>query len=86
MRRFLLAVVAAVALTLMLALALPTGAGARTVWRCQVPLPEGGFETVDFVSAGDHAFNGISTANYGPGQAGEVFHTHFGENCIVISD
>jgi hypothetical protein len=85
MRRLLLAVVAAIALTLTLALALPTGAGARTVWQCEVPIPGGGTETVDFVSAGDRAFHGISTANYGPGQAGEVFGTQFGEECIVIS-
>jgi len=81
MRRLLMAVIAALALTLTLALALPTGAGARTVWQCKVPLPEGGTETVNFVSAGDRAFNGISTAN---GKAGEVFGTHFGEECIVI--
>jgi hypothetical protein len=44
MRRLLLAVVAAIALTLTLALVLPTGAGGRTVWQCKVPLPEGGTE------------------------------------------
>ena len=83
MRRFILAVVAAIALTLMLALALPTGAGARTVWRCEVPVPGDGTETVNFVSAGDRALHGISTAN---GKAGEVFATQFGEECIVVSD
>jgi hypothetical protein len=77
MRLVLLAVVA---LTLTLALALPTGAGARTLWVCKVPVPEGGTETVVFVSAADRALHGIITAN---GRAGQVFLDQFGEECSV---
>jgi len=63
---------------LLLTLALwPAGAGARTLWVCQVPdnpVP------VTFVSASDNAVFGISTAN---GKAGAVFVSHFGESCSV---
>jgi hypothetical protein len=79
--RLVLAVVAAIAITLTLALALPAGAGASTNWVCKVP-EDGKTVTVTFVSAGDSAFGGISTAN---GTAGEVFHDQFGEKCKVVS-
>jgi hypothetical protein len=82
MRRFGLAMVAAIALTLTLALAVPAGAGASTNWVCKVP-EDGKKVTVTFVSAGDAAYDGISTAN---GTAGEVFHDQFGEKCKVVSD
>jgi hypothetical protein len=72
MQRAVIAVVAAVALVL--ALAFPAGAGARTEWVCLV---EG--EPVVFVSAGDAARHGIETAN---GKAGVVFQK-FGEVCSV---
>ena len=81
MRRSVLAIVAAAALTLTLALALPAEAGASTNWVCKVP-EDGKTVTVTFVSAGDSAVGGISTAN---GTAGEVFHDQFGEKCKVVS-
>jgi hypothetical protein len=80
MRRFVLVVVAAIAVTL--ALVLPAGAGARTIWRCQVP-EDGHTVTVDFVSAADAASHGINTAN---SHAGTTFSRNFGEACIVVSD
>ena len=72
MQRAVMAVVAAVALTL--ALAFPAGAGARTEWVCVV---DG--EPVIFVSAADAARHGIETAN---SRAGLVF-LKFGEVCSV---
>jgi hypothetical protein len=78
MRRLVTTMVAAVALTL--ALALPAGAGARTNWVCEVP---GEPEPVTFVSAGNAAIHGITRANE---KAGEVFATQFGEDCDVVSD
>ena len=80
MRRFALTVIAAIALTLTLALTLPAGAGARTIWRCQVP-EDGTTVTVDFVSAADAADHGINTAN---NHAGATFSRNFGEECIVV--
>ena len=77
MMRFVLVIVAAIAITL--ALALP--AGARTIWRCQVP-EDGTTVTVDFVSAADAANHGINTAN---NHAGATFSRNFGEECIVVS-
>lgn len=82
MRRFSLAILAVLALTLTLALALPTGAAARTNWVCEVPQPDGTFETVVFVSAADAAWHGINTANT---HAGQTFHDRFGEECTVVS-
>jgi hypothetical protein len=79
MRRFALAMFAAMALMLALALALPAGAGASTNWVCEVP----GEGTVTFVSAADAAHHGISTAN---STAGTVFNEQFGEVCTVVSD
>jgi hypothetical protein len=76
--RSALVVVAAIAVTL--ALALPAGAGARTIWRCQVP---GTPVPVDFVSAADAADHGINTAN---NHAGATFSRNFGEECIVVHD
>jgi hypothetical protein len=76
MRRFVLVVVAAIAL------ALPAGAGARTIWRCEVPQPDGTTVTVDFVSAADAAKYGITTAN---NHAGKTFSRNFGEECTVVS-
>jgi hypothetical protein len=67
--------VAAVALTV--PLALPTAAGARTNWVCDVP---GEPEPVIFVSAADAAYGGISKANT---KAGVVFGQQFGESCTV---
>jgi hypothetical protein len=57
-------------------LALPAGAGARTLWVCDVP----GEGTVTFVSAADAALHGITQAN---AKAGVVFHSQFGESCHV---
>jgi hypothetical protein len=74
------ALVVVAALVVMLALALPAGAGARTIWRCQVP-QDGGTVTVDFVSAANAAKNGIKTAN---NHAGTTFTNNFGEQCIVV--
>ncbi len=78
MRRLVKAMVAAVALIMVLAL--PAGAGARTNWVCDVP---GEPEPVTFVSAGDAALHGITRAN---DKAGAVFSTQFGEDCSVESD
>jgi hypothetical protein len=75
MKRFTITIVAAIALTL--GLALPSGAAASTNWVCQVP----GEGTVIFVSASDAAYHGISTAN---GKAGAVFNRQFGEVCTVV--
>jgi len=80
MRRFVLVVVAAIALTV--ALALPAGAGARTIWRCEVPQPDGTTVTVDFVSSAVAAKYGITTAN---NHAGKTFSRNFGEECTVVS-
>jgi len=74
MKRPVKAMVAAVAVTL--TLALPAGAGAETRWVCTV---DG--TPVIFVSAADAAFHGLDTANK---HAGEVFETLFGEeDCHV---
>jgi hypothetical protein len=75
MRRLVQTTVAAVVLTL--PLALPAGAGARTNWVCDVP----GEGTVTFVSAADAAFDGISQAN---SRAGAVFNRLFDEDCDVV--
>jgi hypothetical protein len=80
MKRFASAVVAAVAIAL--TLGLPAGAGARTIWRCQVP-EDGTTVTVDFVSAADAADHGINTAN---NHAGATFSRNFGEECVVVHD
>jgi hypothetical protein len=80
MMRFALVVVAAIAVTL--ALVLPAGAGARTIWRCQVP-EDGHTVMVDFVSAADAAHHGITTAN---DHAGATFSRNFGEECIVVNE
>jgi hypothetical protein len=78
MRRVAQATVAAV----VLALAFPAGAGARTNWVCDPP----GADTppVVFVSAGkgDAALQGITQANR---KAGAVFNRQFGEVCHVES-
>jgi hypothetical protein len=76
MRRLVGTTVAAVVLTL--PLALPAGAGARTTWLCDVP---GEPEPVVFVSAADAALHGITQAN---SRAGEVFREKFGEDCTVV--
>jgi hypothetical protein len=76
MRRLVGTTVAAVVLTL--PLALPAGAGARTNWVCEVP----GEGTVTFVSAADSALHGITQAN---AKAGAVFSNKFGEQCDVRS-
>ena len=65
---------------MVLALAFPAGAGARTNWVCDPP----GEDTppVTFVSAADAALNGITQANR---KAGAVFNRQFGETCEVES-
>jgi hypothetical protein len=75
MKRLVKCVVAAGALTVLLAL--PSGAQARTLWVCQVP---GEPEPVVFVSAADRALDGISRANE---RAGATFSRNFGEECDV---
>lgn len=75
MRRLVGTTVAAVVLTL--PLALPAGAGARTEWVCFVP----GEGLVTFVSAGGPAAHGLTKANT---KAGEVFREKFGESCEVV--
>jgi hypothetical protein len=60
---------------LLLAFALPAGAGADTKWVCIV---EG--EPIVFVTAADAADHGIRQAN---AKAGQVFHDLFGETCHV---
>jgi hypothetical protein len=74
MRRLVGTTVAAVVLSL--PLALPAGAGARTEWMCNVP----GEGLVTFVSAGNAAVHGLTQAN---SRAGEVFSQKFGEQCDV---
>jgi hypothetical protein len=74
MRRLVPTTVAAV----VVALALPAGAGARTNWVCDVP----GEGPVVFVSAADAALDGITQANR---KAGAVFDRQFGETCEVES-
>jgi hypothetical protein len=71
---------AAIALTL--TLALPASAGAKTgavKWVCVVP----GEEPVTFVSAPLAARHGIERAN---SRAGAVFFRQFGEECEVVID
>jgi hypothetical protein len=75
MKRLVKFVVAAGALTVLLAL--PSGAQARTLWVCQVP---GEPEPVVFVSAANRAIDGISRANE---RAGATFSRKFGEECHV---
>ena len=75
MKRLVKCVVAAGALTVLLAL--PSGAQARTLWVCDVP---GEPEPVVFVSAADKALNGIMRANE---RAGATFNRQFGEECHV---
>ncbi len=75
MRRLIQVAVAAV----ILALAFPAGAGARTNWVCQVP---GEPEPVIFVSAAGAALDGITQANR---KAGAVFNRQFGEVCHLES-
>lgn len=78
MKRPIKAFIAALALTL--ALALPASAGAKTgevLWRCD---PEGSDPEVTFVSAPTAAEHGIRTANE---HAGETFNLRFGEVCHV---
>jgi hypothetical protein len=62
---------------LVLAMALPSPAGARVHWVCDVP----GEGTVVFVSAGDAARHGLETAN---ARAGQTFNRKFGEVCTVV--
>jgi hypothetical protein len=70
------ALVAVAAVAVPLAFSAP--AGASTSWVCNVP----GEGWVTFVTADDHAQDGIETAN---GRAGQTFHERFGEVCIVES-
>ena len=76
MKRPIKTMVAAIALTL--TLALPASAGAKTgdvKWVCVVS-----GESVTFVSAPEAARHAIDTAN---SKAGVVFHDQFGEECHV---
>ncbi len=77
MRRLVTSAVAAGALTLLLAV--PGGAQARTLWKCDVP---GEPEPVTFVSAADAAMHGLPRANE---TAGATFTRQFGESCDVVS-
>jgi hypothetical protein len=76
LRRLVKTMVAAGALTLLLALS--SGAEARTLWLCTPP----GEDERTFVSAADRARQGIDRANE---KAGAVFGTQFGESCRVAS-
>jgi hypothetical protein len=73
MKRLIWAILGAMVLTLMLVLP----AQASVQWVCNVP----GEGDVTFVTAGDAALHGITTAN---AKAGQVFHDQFGEECRVI--
>ena len=75
MKRLVRFVVAAGALTVVLAL--PSGAQARTLGVCDVPDEP---EPVVFVSAADKALNGIRRANE---RAGATFNRQFGAVCHV---
>ena len=80
MRRFVLTMVAALALGL--AVALPAAAGAKTgqvLWICD-PDGQGPEPEKTFVSAPAAAAHGINTAN---AHAGQTFHLRFGEVCRV---
>jgi hypothetical protein len=80
MKRPFKTLLAAIALTL--TLALPASAGAKTgavKWVCVVP----GEEPVTFVSAPLAARHGIERAN---SRAGAVFFRQFGEECEVVID
>jgi hypothetical protein len=76
MKRRFTAFIAALALTLMLAL--PASAGARTKWLCTPP----GEDETTFVSAADQAFDGINRANDRAGLL--AFNRLFGEECRVV--
>ena len=76
MKRRLKALIGGVGLVL--AVALPSSAGANVNWLCDVP----GEGTVVFVSAADAARHGLVTAN---AHAGQTFNRNFGEVCTVVS-
>jgi hypothetical protein len=76
--RIVTAMLAAAAVVVVLAI--PAGAGARTLWICDVPEDDGTVTTVTFVSAADAAIHGIMQAN---SRAGVVFRNQFGESCHV---
>ena len=65
------------AFAIVLAVAMPTSAGARVNWVCEVP----GEGTVTFVSVPDAAHHGIETAS---AHAGQTFNSQFGEVCTVV--
>ena len=65
------------AFAIVLAVAMPTSAGATVTWVCEVP----GEEPVTFVSVPDAARHGIETAN---AHAGQTFNRKFGEVCAVV--
>ena len=62
---------------IVLAVAMPTSAGATLNWVCEVP----GEGTVTFVSVPDAARHGIETAN---AHAGQTFNRKFGEVCTIV--
>jgi hypothetical protein len=64
-------------IALVLAVALPSSAGANVNWVCNVP----GEGTVVFVSAAGAARHGLDTAN---AHAGQTFNRNFGEVCTVV--
>ena len=75
MKRLVRCLVAAGAVLVLLAL--PPGAQARTLWVCQVP---GEPEPVVHVSASDNALHGLMRANE---RAGATFLRNFGEVCHI---
>jgi len=81
MKRIIMAAVAAMALTLTLAIPAQAGAPSTVQWVCDVPNGDGTFTTVTFVTASDAARHGIDTAN---NRAGQVFYDRFGEVCTVV--
>ena len=75
MKRRLKALIGGVGLVL--AVALPSSAGANVNWLCDVP----GEGTVVFVSAADAARHGLVTAN---AHAGQTFNRNFGKSFCVV--
>ena len=76
MKRFVKAMVAAIVLTLALALPAQGGQPLTVKWVCDVP----GVGLVTFVTAAEAARHGIDQAN---STAGQVFYDQFGEVCTV---
>ena len=77
MKRLIKTVVAAVGLTLTLAIPAQAKVARTVIWQCDVP----GTGLVDFVTVPEAAEHGIETAN---AHAGQVFSLNFGETCTVV--